>query len=186
MSEDFCVICHTSLKSSHEVTELPDCHHRYHKHCIDRWLDQENSCPFCRKLVTRVITVDVLTKARLKASQLDEKLERLAIRCRNKVVFTKHNIRFEYGETLCLSRRRAIMVATPAALRKIYRYGTLLLLCFSESANTPRVTVIVLRLPTVGIAHQAYQHLTKLMEQLTTDAAEPAFAYRSLPMLGHG
>lgn len=46
-SED-CVVCLSRLREGDILTTLP-CHHVYHKHCIDGWVDRLNfTCPLCR------------------------------------------------------------------------------------------------------------------------------------------
>lgn len=42
---DFCPIC---LDDDHENVIKLSCNHFFHKHCIDRWVSNNSSCPVCR------------------------------------------------------------------------------------------------------------------------------------------
>ncbi|XP_030059938.1 E3 ubiquitin-protein ligase MPSR1 isoform X1 [Microcaecilia unicolor] len=44
--EDPCLICHDDLQTS-SIREL-HCRHRFHKECIEKWLDMKQTCPTCR------------------------------------------------------------------------------------------------------------------------------------------
>ena len=51
MSEDIkdvCAICIEILKNKIEVLE---CSHKYHKHCISEWMNQNPVCPECRAYI---------------------------------------------------------------------------------------------------------------------------------------
>ncbi|XP_052185344.1 RING-H2 finger protein ATL22-like [Diospyros lotus] len=42
------------LNGSEEVTQLPNCHHMFHRECIGGWIDQGRvSCPLCRSKLLR-------------------------------------------------------------------------------------------------------------------------------------
>ncbi|WOL05452.1 E3 ubiquitin-protein ligase [Canna indica] len=44
-----CAVCLGSLESRHEVRELGNCSHAFHKGCIDKWVDiGQLTCPLCR------------------------------------------------------------------------------------------------------------------------------------------
>ncbi|KAL7230361.1 hypothetical protein ACSBR2_008783 [Camellia fascicularis] len=43
-----CVICLSEFTSGEQVRVLPKCHHGFHVHCIDKWLNSHSSCPTCR------------------------------------------------------------------------------------------------------------------------------------------
>ncbi len=45
-SKEDCVICYEEL-SIKQVVELR-CTHRYHKECIDKWILETPTCPYCR------------------------------------------------------------------------------------------------------------------------------------------
>ncbi|KAI0208487.1 hypothetical protein LSAT2_006833 [Lamellibrachia satsuma] len=47
--EDPCIICHDELETG-PVFKL-GCSHRFHKKCIDQWLQRHNTCPTCRELI---------------------------------------------------------------------------------------------------------------------------------------
>ena len=42
-----CTICYIDYQKEDKVKKLP-CHHGYHTQCLDSWLEQDNSCPFCK------------------------------------------------------------------------------------------------------------------------------------------
>eukprot|EP00249_Psilotum_nudum_P001904 c14650_g2_i1 orf=2-433(-) len=49
MEASQCVVCLSELKSEHEVPELPYCTHTFHRACLDKWLQhQQSTCPLCR------------------------------------------------------------------------------------------------------------------------------------------
>jgi hypothetical protein len=43
-----CVICFDALVDGETCSEMPACHHLYHKNCIDGWINSNNTCPMCR------------------------------------------------------------------------------------------------------------------------------------------
>lgn len=44
-----CAVCLEALEASHEIRELGNCCHAFHKHCIDEWVDiGQVTCPLCR------------------------------------------------------------------------------------------------------------------------------------------
>lgn len=45
-----CGICLEEYREDDKLRYLP-CNHHLHKYCCDRWLEIDNSCPFCRKYV---------------------------------------------------------------------------------------------------------------------------------------
>ncbi|KAK0054441.1 E3 ubiquitin-protein ligase DZIP3, partial [Biomphalaria pfeifferi] len=44
-----CSICHETIHFEDALTL--DCHHKFHEMCIQKWLEEERSCPNCRKYV---------------------------------------------------------------------------------------------------------------------------------------
>jgi len=44
-----CVICLEHLGFSGAVEKLQNCSHRYHSICINKWFEENNRCPLCRK-----------------------------------------------------------------------------------------------------------------------------------------
>ena len=40
-----CPICYEEM--TNKTTQLK-CGHTFHKHCIDRWAEQQCTCPYCR------------------------------------------------------------------------------------------------------------------------------------------
>lgn len=47
-SQAECCICLGIFQDGEKVKVLPDCHHRYHSECVDKWLRTQSSCPLCR------------------------------------------------------------------------------------------------------------------------------------------
>ncbi|KAF2744448.1 hypothetical protein M011DRAFT_408773 [Sporormia fimetaria CBS 119925] len=47
-----CSICMDEVNIGEEVTELP-CHHWFHHACIAAWLGEHDTCPHCRKGITK-------------------------------------------------------------------------------------------------------------------------------------
>ncbi|KIW21694.1 uncharacterized protein PV07_12873, partial [Cladophialophora immunda] len=47
-----CSICMVNVELGSEVTVLP-CNHWFHGDCVTRWLKQRDSCPHCRKPITK-------------------------------------------------------------------------------------------------------------------------------------
>ncbi|XP_074560887.1 brassinosteroid-responsive RING protein 1-like [Curcuma longa] len=44
-----CAVCLAALRPCHEVRQLGNCAHAFHKHCIDKWVDVgQLTCPLCR------------------------------------------------------------------------------------------------------------------------------------------
>ncbi|VYS48555.1 unnamed protein product [Arabidopsis thaliana] len=43
-----CVICLSDFVSGEQIRMLPKCHHGFHVRCIDKWLQQQLTCPKCR------------------------------------------------------------------------------------------------------------------------------------------
>jgi Ring finger domain len=51
MERDQCVICLQSFEDGEMVVEpvREDCHHVFHKACIQAWLIRHDDCPYCRR-----------------------------------------------------------------------------------------------------------------------------------------
>ncbi|KAK1392585.1 RING-type E3 ubiquitin transferase [Heracleum sosnowskyi] len=47
-NEGVCAICLGEFKENDELRVLPECAHRFHVSCIDRWLGSHPNCPLCR------------------------------------------------------------------------------------------------------------------------------------------
>lgn len=43
-----CVICLGQFEDGDQCSEMPICHHEFHKDCIANWLKRHNTCPLCR------------------------------------------------------------------------------------------------------------------------------------------
>ncbi|XP_059639460.1 RING-H2 finger protein ATL2-like [Cornus florida] len=46
-----CVVCLCQVSGSEKYRILPECHHGFHVHCIDAWLQAHSTCPLCRSPV---------------------------------------------------------------------------------------------------------------------------------------
>lgn len=44
-----CAICYYKIKWYNKKTLY--CGHQFHRKCINKWLEKQNKCPFCRKIV---------------------------------------------------------------------------------------------------------------------------------------
>ncbi|MBA0812151.1 hypothetical protein Gohar_026143, partial [Gossypium harknessii] len=45
---EYCVVCLGMVSNGEELRWLPMCHHCFHAHCIDAWLEVSPTCPICR------------------------------------------------------------------------------------------------------------------------------------------
>jgi hypothetical protein len=43
-----CMVCLEEPQAGEVLRSLP-CHHKYHKHCIDKWLVIKATCPICQR-----------------------------------------------------------------------------------------------------------------------------------------
>ncbi|KAL7091941.1 hypothetical protein ACP275_12G135200 [Erythranthe tilingii] len=43
-----CAVCLNSLTEKSQVWELRNCSHVFHKHCLEKWIAYESTCPLCR------------------------------------------------------------------------------------------------------------------------------------------
>jgi hypothetical protein len=48
--KDKCAICCENYKEN-KITRKLDCTHTFHMQCIDKWFENNNSCPLCRKYI---------------------------------------------------------------------------------------------------------------------------------------
>ncbi|KAL4651220.1 hypothetical protein ACB092_01G143400 [Castanea dentata] len=47
-----CSVCLNCVERSHEIRELSNCYHVFHKECLDRWVDEgQVTCPLCRTMI---------------------------------------------------------------------------------------------------------------------------------------
>ncbi|XP_055593246.1 uncharacterized protein LOC129744644 [Uranotaenia lowii] len=46
-----CSICFDLIFDKDNTTWVLPCKHKFHPECIDRWVQQNNSCPICRKMI---------------------------------------------------------------------------------------------------------------------------------------
>ncbi|XP_038680669.1 RING-H2 finger protein ATL78-like [Tripterygium wilfordii] len=52
-SDTECVICLSEFAAGEPVRLLPQCNHKFHVQCIDKWLSSHSSCPMCRQNLDR-------------------------------------------------------------------------------------------------------------------------------------
>ena len=75
---DTCAICLASM--DREGTTVLACEHRYHRHCIDAWLQVEahpqRGCPLCRAVPAVAAAVSDIESARVRQTDLATELER--------------------------------------------------------------------------------------------------------------
>ena len=45
-----CSVCWDELDegNNHDALEVTECNHRFHRACLQKWLEENNSCPLCR------------------------------------------------------------------------------------------------------------------------------------------
>ena len=48
VSKNVCVICIDDYKSDNLIREIKTCKHLFHVKCIDKWFEENHSCPECR------------------------------------------------------------------------------------------------------------------------------------------
>ncbi|KAI3990104.1 hypothetical protein MKX01_018765 [Papaver californicum] len=48
-----CIVCLERLIKGESCRRLPRCKHVFHVNCVDSWLIQVPSCPFCRQIVNK-------------------------------------------------------------------------------------------------------------------------------------
>ncbi|KAB1215628.1 putative RING finger protein P4H10.07 [Morella rubra] len=47
-----CSVCLNCVERSHEIRELLNCSHVFHRECLDRWVDESQvTCPLCRTMM---------------------------------------------------------------------------------------------------------------------------------------
>lgn len=49
--DTICSICISDYKESEILRMMPQCHHYFHRDCVDTWLKVNGSCPVCRNLL---------------------------------------------------------------------------------------------------------------------------------------
>ena len=49
---DICAICLNNVKKTNKNSTMLECNHLYHKECIDIWLSDKNTCPYCMQVTT--------------------------------------------------------------------------------------------------------------------------------------
>ena len=54
-NQKVCSICLSEFLDDEMVCKLPECNHVFHKDCIQKWLERNHICPFCRNDIKRAI-----------------------------------------------------------------------------------------------------------------------------------
>ena len=76
-----CYICYDSFEENHIVYKVPcNGHHIFHKHCIDKWVSINSTCPYCRD----PISVENITGFLNKSSETGKNVLYYAIKLGNK------------------------------------------------------------------------------------------------------
>ena len=44
-----CSICLEQINDTHDETKKLHCGHYYHTECIEKWFDENDTCPYCRE-----------------------------------------------------------------------------------------------------------------------------------------
>ncbi|KAI6701922.1 hypothetical protein NL676_011058 [Syzygium grande] len=66
--EKTCAVCLSGIEGKHEVRELLNCSHVFHRVCLDRWVEENQvTCPLCRCLLFPAAT----TRRRIPAEACD-------------------------------------------------------------------------------------------------------------------
>lgn len=50
-AEIFCAVCLNGYEEGHDLSEIPDCLHFFHKDCLQAWLEKHSNCPLCRATI---------------------------------------------------------------------------------------------------------------------------------------
>ncbi|CAI2371292.1 unnamed protein product [Moneuplotes crassus] len=53
LKNKICPICLSEYESKEVIKVMPECYHTFHNSCIENWLRNDLSCPFCRHKITR-------------------------------------------------------------------------------------------------------------------------------------
>jgi RING-H2 zinc finger protein RHA1 len=57
-----CAVCLNSFEEEEHIRELCNCHHIFHRNCLDKWLDhRQTTCPLCRSFLMpeRILDTEV-------------------------------------------------------------------------------------------------------------------------------
>lgn len=46
-----CAICHSPIENDTIIRKINSCNHIFHPHCVDRWFENNSSCPLCRQII---------------------------------------------------------------------------------------------------------------------------------------
>lgn len=49
--EEVCSICCDNFEEKQKIRSMPVCNHKFHKPCIDKWLQKKPICPNCNRNV---------------------------------------------------------------------------------------------------------------------------------------
>ena len=60
-----CSVCLNCVERSHEIRELCNCYHVFHRECLDRWVDEgQVTCPLCRTMMFPAQTQKIIQPCR--------------------------------------------------------------------------------------------------------------------------
>lgn len=51
ITEEVCSICCDNFEEKQKIRSMPVCEHKFHKQCIDKWLQKKPICPNCNRNV---------------------------------------------------------------------------------------------------------------------------------------
>ncbi|XP_050227765.1 brassinosteroid-responsive RING protein 1-like [Mercurialis annua] len=50
--ECVCLVCLDCINTAHEIRELCNCRHMFHRECLEKWIDEGRvTCPLCRSML---------------------------------------------------------------------------------------------------------------------------------------
>ena len=84
-----CSICLESSKSGIIKT---DCNHTFHKVCLDKWININNSCPYCRSIINRKINNRYSVKELYSGNYFEAELIEIIHTCTNSICYKFINI----------------------------------------------------------------------------------------------
>ena len=50
-NDDDCSICYDILKNDKKLVTCPTCKNWFHEHCVNRWLQNHETCVYCRSTI---------------------------------------------------------------------------------------------------------------------------------------
>jgi len=124
-----CTICFDPLEIN--TTQLKNCHHEFHTHCIEEWLQINNSCPSCRNIVENDIKCNYIKyplfpfykkKAFIAINnegvqiKLKHETVKFPFRFIYRILLTNNNVTFHYKKNDTLSYLNLAFMSSKLAL----------------------------------------------------------------------